>query len=157
MSVPEYISIYTDKYQAKRPSIGEPPNGDLTLMSISIYTYTIQRKENFMAQLNPLIRSFNLQVGKVQPDGYILQGSVVKRNLRRRAGGVLKIYGPYFLWTRKIKNKTVTLALTAEQAQIIRDAIRRNRKMEQRLARLRSLSEQIIRAITPCVAKRNRA
>jgi hypothetical protein len=110
-----------------------------------------------MAQLNQLIRSFNQQVGKVEPEGYILQGSVVRRNLRRRARGVIKTYGPYYLWTRKVNNKTVTLALTTEQAQIMRDAIRRNRRLEQRLTDLRSLSEQIIRAITPCVAKRKRA
>ena len=110
-----------------------------------------------MAQLNQLIRSFNQQVGKVAPDGYILQGSVVRRNLRRRVRGVSKTYGPYYLWTRKVNNKTVTLALTAEQAQIIRDAIRRNRQLERRLVDVRSLSEQIIQAITPCVAKRKRA
>ena len=110
-----------------------------------------------MAQLNQLIRSFNQQVGKVAPDGYILQGSVVRRNLRRRVRGVSKTYGPYYLWTRKVNNKTVTLALTAEQAQIIRDAIRRNRQLERRLADVRSLSEQIIQAVTPCVAKRKRA
>jgi len=110
-----------------------------------------------MAQLNELIRSFNRQVDQVHPDGYILQGSVVRRNLQRRAAGVMKTYGPYYLWTRKINNKTVTRALTAEQARIIREAIRRNRQLEQHLDRLRSLSEQIIDAVSPCVAKRNRA
>jgi len=109
-----------------------------------------------MAQLNQLIRSFNKQAGKVEPGGYILQGSVVKRNLRRRARGVFKTYGPYYLWTRKVDNKTFTRALTTEQAQIIRDAIRRNRQLEQRLDDLRCLSGQIIEAITPCVAKRKR-
>ena len=106
--------------------------------------------------LNQLIRSFNRQVGKVEPDGYILQGSVVRRNLQRRVRGTLKTYGPYYLWTRKINNKTITRALTAEQVQIIRDAIRRNRQLERRLVDLRFLSEQIIEAVTPCVAKRNR-
>jgi hypothetical protein len=109
-----------------------------------------------MAQLNQLIWSFNRQVGEVHPEGYILQGSVMRRNLQRCVGGVMKMYGPYYLWTRKVNNKTVTLALTAEQAQLIREAIRRNRQLEQRLHRLRSLSEQIIRAISPCVARRNR-
>ena len=109
-----------------------------------------------MAQLNHLIRSFNQQAGEVQPEGYILQGSVVRRNLQRRAGGVIKTYGPYYLWTRKINNKTVTQALTAEHAHIIREAIRRNRQLEKRLNRLRTLSEQIIRAVSPFVARRNR-
>jgi hypothetical protein len=110
-----------------------------------------------MAQLNQLIRSFNRQADEAQPEGYILQGSVVQRNLQRRVGDALKTYGPYYLWTRKINNKTVTQALTADQAQIIREAIRRNRQLEHRLDRLRVLSEQIIRAVSPCVARRNRA
>jgi DNA-binding transcriptional regulator of glucitol operon len=110
-----------------------------------------------MAQLNQLIRSFNRQAGEMKFEGYILQGSVVRRFLQRRVGGTLKSYGPYYLWTRKINNKTITQALTAEQAQIFREAIHRNRQLEQRLNRLRSLSEQIIRAISPCVTRRNRA
>ena len=110
-----------------------------------------------MAELDQLIRSFNRQAVEIQAEGYILQGSVVRRNLQRRTGGAMKTYGPYYLWTRKINQKTVTQALTAEQAVIIRDAIRRNRQIEQRLRRLRAVSEQIIRTISPGVAKRNRA
>jgi len=109
-----------------------------------------------MAELNQLIRSFNRQVVEIRPEGYILQGSVVRRNLQRRADGAVKTYGPYYLWTRKIHNKTVTQALTADQAGIIRDAIRRNRQLDQRLHRLRALSEQIIRTISPGVARRKR-
>ena len=107
--------------------------------------------------LNQLIRSFNRQVTEVQPEGYILQGSVVRRNLQRNVGGVPKVYGPYYLWTRKVNNKTVTQALTAGQAQVIREAIRRNQQLEHRLNQLRALSEQIIRAVSPSVVRRNRA
>ena len=109
-----------------------------------------------MSQLNKIILDFNRQIATVQPEGYILQGSVVRRKLKRRVGTVLKTYGPYYLWTRKIKGRTVSVALTDEQARIIRQAINRNREMEERLDRLRSLSEQIISAISPCVAKRKR-
>jgi hypothetical protein len=109
-----------------------------------------------MTHLNKLVRSFNKQAGDVQPEGYILQGSVVRRDLKRLVEGAIKTYGPYYLWTRKINNKTVTQALTAEQAQIIQEAIQRNFKLEQRLKRLRLLSEQIIQDISPCVVKRKR-
>lgn len=110
-----------------------------------------------MSQLNHLVRSFNRQVDVARPEGYILQGTVVRRKLNRRVGGLLKTYGPYYLWTRKIKNKTVTVALTDQQAKIIQEAIRRNRRLEQRLARLRLLSERIVAAVGPCVARRKRA
>ena len=109
-----------------------------------------------MTQLNQLIRQFNRQAADARPDGYILQGSVVKRYLERRVGGSLVAYGPYYIWTRKINNKTVTHALTVEQARIVQDALNRNHQMEQQLVRLRRLSERIIKAITPCVAKRTR-
>ena len=102
-----------------------------------------------MTQLNRLILEFNRQVADVRLDGYILQGSVVKRYLERRARRTLVAYGPYYMWTRKIGNKTVTQTLTAEQARIIQDALDRNRRMGKQLIRLRRLSEQIIKAITP--------
>ncbi|MBZ5538173.1 MAG: hypothetical protein LAO31_19645 [Acidobacteriia bacterium] len=70
-----------------------------------------------MSRLNQLIRGFNQQVAAMPPQGYVLQASVIKRYLHRTARGVSKAYGPYYLWTRKIDNKTVTQALSAEQAQ----------------------------------------
>jgi len=107
-----------------------------------------------MRQLDGWIRRFNQQREQLQLEGYVLQGSVIKRYLQRSARGAAKAYGPYYLWTRKIRNKTVTLALTADQAQIIRAAIRRHRLLESRIAQLQVLSEHIILAITPCVARR---
>ena len=109
-----------------------------------------------MAELDKLIRRFNTQMDELLPDGYVLQGSVVKRYLQRPTPDGSKAFGPYYLWTRKINNRTVTYALTADQAKLIQDAIRRNRFLAQRVANLRALSEQIILAITPCVARRKR-
>jgi hypothetical protein len=109
-----------------------------------------------MTHLDQVIRGYNKQVTRSQPDGYILQGTVVERYLKRQVAGVLKKYGPYYLWTRKVDNKTKTQALTKEQAKIVREAINRNRQLEVRLDRLRFLSEQIIWDITPCVTMRKR-
>ena len=110
-----------------------------------------------MTKLGGLIRQFNSQMAELMPQGYVLPGSVVKRYLQRPAHGTSKSYGPYYLWTRKIANKTGTQALTNEQAKTIQTAIRESRRLEQRVATLRTLSEQIIFAITPCVSKRKRA
>jgi len=109
-----------------------------------------------MPKLDGLIRRFNQQRDILLPEGYLLQGSVVKRYLQHPTRGAVKAYGPYYLWTRKINNKTVTRALTADQAQIICKAIQANRRFEQRIAKLRAFSEQIILAITPCVTTRKR-
>lgn len=110
-----------------------------------------------MKNIQRLIRRFNTQLEALPPEGYILQGSVIKHCLRRTREGETKTYGPYYIWTRKVNSKTVTRALTADQAKVIKDAIRRNKSLEQRLAALRTLSEQIITAITPCVARRKKA
>jgi hypothetical protein len=80
----------------------------------------------------------------------------VQRKLQRRVGADIKTYGPYYLWTRKIKGKTVTVALTEDQARIIRQAIKRNRELERRIDLLRSLSEQIITEVSHSVARRKR-
>jgi ribosomal protein S13 len=109
-----------------------------------------------MTHLDQVIRRFNEQVTKIPLDGYILQGTVVKRYLKRRVRGVSRNYGPYYLWTRKIDNKTKTQALTKDQARMVQQAIDRNRQLESDLDRLRSFSEQIIWNITPCVATRKR-
>jgi hypothetical protein len=110
-----------------------------------------------MSKLDRVIRQFNKQRDKLLPAGYVLHGSVVKRYLQRPRRGVSTTYGPYYLWTRKIENKTVTCALTAAQAKIIQEAIQRNRQLEQCVTQLQALSEQILFAITPCVAKRKRS
>jgi len=66
----------------------------------------------------------------ILPDGYILQGTVVKRYLKRRVGGVSKQHGPYYLWTRKIENKTSTKALTMVQSQIVQETINRSKSWD---------------------------
>lgn len=108
-------------------------------------------------QLKQLVGTFNDRVRDIAPDGYILQGSVVRRYLRHSTPGGERRYGPYYLWTRKLAAKTLSVALTKPQADLIRAAIRRQRLLDKRLTEVRILSEQIIRAISPGVATRNRA
>jgi len=107
-------------------------------------------------KLSRLVRLFNERVRDARPEGYILHGSVVRRHLVRRFGNRQRRYGPYYLWTRKIDGKTVTLALSKEQAAVIAEAVARNRTLDRRLADIRTLSEMIIRAITPSVPTRRR-
>jgi hypothetical protein len=104
-----------------------------------------------------LIRRFNANLQEIRLDGYILQGSVVRRHFRQKGPTGVKTYGPYYLWTRKKAGKTVSVALTKEQAGLILAAIRRQRRLDKQLMQIRTLSEQIIRAITPGVSTRNRS
>lgn len=87
---------------------------------------------------------------------WICQGSVMKRSYQRPAGNGLKTYGPYYSWTRKVANKTVTVALSLVQFHAMQSAIAKHRRMEGILDRMRKLSEQAIFVTTLGVLKRNR-
>jgi len=87
---------------------------------------------------------------------WICRGSVIKRSYQRPAGKNLKTYGPYYSWTRKMANKTVTVALSLAQYHAIQFAIAKHRRMQGILDRMRRLSEKVIFGTTLGVVKRNR-
>ena len=47
-------------------------------------------------------------------------------------------------WTTKVKSKTVSLALSQEQADLFREAIDNHRKLESILKEMRSISQEIL-------------
>jgi hypothetical protein len=47
-------------------------------------------------------------------------------------------------WTRKVKAKTVTVALSDQQADLFRRAINDHRKLEELLDQMRALSQQVL-------------
>src|ERR1700679_4052566 len=69
---------------------------------------------------------------QIQQLGWIAQGSVSPQ--------------PPRAWrlTRKVKAKTVSLALTAEQAALYKEAIANHRKLESILRKMRAISEQVL-------------
>ncbi len=78
----------------------------------------------------------------------ILQGSV--NDVSRKSPGANITY----TWTRKVKAKTVTVALSREQAKAFRQAIEANRRIEKALTRLRELSQEALLSDLPGVPKR---
>ena len=70
--------------------------------------------------------------------GYLSHGSVY----RRPAGQS----GTRFTWSTKVQAKTVSLALSAEQADWLEKAIAEHRRVKTILAEMRRLSRQIMRA-----------
>lgn len=87
---------------------------------------------------------------------WICRGSVMKRSYQRPTGKGQKTYGPYYLWTRKVDNKTVTAALSLAQYHALYSAIANHRRMEGIFDQMRRLSEKVIFGTTLGVAKRNR-
>ena len=74
--------------------------------------------------------------------GLISQGSVQDRTARK--GG-----GAGYQWTRKLAQKTVTVSLTREQFQRLKDAIANYRRLRTHLRQMEKLSRQIIFRTTP--------
>lgn len=79
--------------------------------------------------------------------GYLSDGSVY----RRPAGQS----GTRFTWSTKVKAKTVSLALSAEQADWLEQAIAEHRRVKNLLAEMRRLSRQIMRARFPDTERRS--
>jgi hypothetical protein len=73
--------------------------------------------------------------------GYISDGSVVDR-------ARLKPPRTGFQWTRKIGQKTVTIALSAEQFQAMKQTIQNRRRLRKTVRSMEVLSRQILFATT---------
>jgi hypothetical protein len=86
--------------------------------------------------------------------GWICQGTVVRRTLRRKVGGQWLNKGPYYLWTGKRDGKTVCYALSKGQYEVAKQAIAANRRVLQTVAKLQTRTlEQILNKM-PGVHKR---
>ena len=60
-------------------------------------------------------------------------------------------------WTRKVKARTVTVALSAQQAQLFQQAIAQHRKLEALLEKMRAISQKILLGSVPGPPRRKRA
>ena len=59
-----------------------------------------------------------------------------------------------YTWTRKVRAKTITVALSPKQAVAFRRAISANRQIEEALSRLRQVSQTALLEEVPGVTKR---
>jgi len=50
----------------------------------------------------------------------------------------------HWRWTRKVKAKTVTVALSDKQAQLFRQAIDEHRQLEKLIDQMRAISQQVL-------------
>ena len=79
---------------------------------------------------------------------WLAQGSVNVVDPKSEGGNVT------YTWTRKVRAKTVTVALSKAQADIFRKAITANRRVEETLARLREVSQTALLDGLPGVSRR---
>ena len=80
--------------------------------------------------------------------GYVSQGSVFERAPGQQ--------GSRYVWTRKVRAKTVTVALSREQYQWLRKAVANQRELERIVEQMQTLSRQILFENVPGVVRRKR-
>jgi virulence-associated protein VapD len=97
------------------------------------------------SQTSPQYRQLQRQLAQL---GYVSQGSVFERGPGQQ--------GSRYVWTRKIKAKTVTVALSPEQYHWMREAVSNQRKLASILKQMQTLSRQILFETVPGVARRKR-
>ena len=97
------------------------------------------------AKLKTQYARLQSQLGRI---GWISQGYVQDRG--PGAGG------PCYQWTRKVKGKTVSVALSQEQYQALRTAIQNWKQTREILERMQTLSRKIIFETLPHPPRRKR-
>ena len=79
---------------------------------------------------------------------WLVQGSVNVVAPKTPGGNVT------YTWTRKVRAKTVTVALSEAQTEVFRAAIAANRQVEETLAQLREVSQTALLEGVPGVSRR---
>jgi len=102
------------------------------------------KAELSQAALRRIEKRYQALKSHLQQLGWIAQGSVCPQM-------------PH-AWrlTRKVKAKTISLALSAEQALLYKEAIANHRRLETILRKMREISEEVLQKSIPGVPKRPR-
>ena len=91
--------------------------------------------------------------------GYIRRGSVVRRFMPCGKPGCRcqatppELHGPYYQWTRKVRGKTVTVRLTAQEAKLLAEWIANSRRLDGIVAKMEALSLRVTDRILKAVRK----
>lgn len=95
-----------------------------------------------------LEREYQRLRASVAKIGHISQGSVQDRTGRKSGRG--------YQWTRKVAAKTVSVALTPEQFQKMKQAVANRRALQRLIQKMEQISRQIIFETSPHPARRKR-
>jgi len=104
-------------------------------------------------KLAKLRRDYEAAKAQIQALGYVIPGTVQKRqyrcgkpNCRCITKGLL--HGPYYQWTRKISGKTVNISLDMESAKKVKEWIQNNRRLRTLCRRLENTSLAVLQTST---------
>jgi hypothetical protein len=122
---------------------------------VSIYTYHIDTGP--LPGFNPRVKKTSCSQPRGSQDyrqlqrrlaaiGYITQGSVFQRRPTQQ--------GSRYVWTRKVRAKTVTVALSKEQYHWLRRAAANQRVLDRIVGEMQKLSRQVLFETVPGVRRR---
>jgi len=109
---------------------------------------------SLMTKLGPHPAAYAKLLARLAGTGWISQGTVVCRALRRKVAGQWVDKGPYYLWTAKQKGRTVCYALSKEQYQAAAQAIEANHRVMETLSKMQAMTLHQILTKLPGVTKR---
>jgi virulence-associated protein VapD len=120
---------------------------------VSVYTYYIDKpwaasfneRMKTGTRLSPVYGQLQRQLIQL---GWISQGTVLERAPGQQ--------GSRYVWTRKVRAKTVTVALSEEQYHWLKQAVANQRKLEEIIQQMQKLSHQILFEKVPGVVRRKR-
>ena len=97
----------------------------------------------------PLPASYRRLQARLPQIGWMALGSVLERTLPGRGG-------PRYQWSRRVKGKTITVALSPEQFAWLKQAIANQRKMESLLSQMHQLTLDYMWKHLPSTSRRKR-
>ena len=106
-----------------------------------------------MKKKQPFSQEYQKLRDQLAKTGYICTGSIttVYRKCGRSycycAKDPKAVHGPYYVWTRKVKGKTVTRNLTDEQARLCRECIQNLRNLESVIEKMKRLTVEHIEGL----------
>ena len=109
---------------------------------------------NRLADLGPHPSIYQHLREQLAQTPWICQGSLVCRPLLRQVRGRKIKKGPYYLWTCKVQGKTMCVALSQPQYQLLTQAINNNRHIQKILERMQALTMKTVLRKVPGVKKR---
>src|ERR1043166_239797 len=117
---------------------------------VSIYTYLIDTPAlfRFNAKVNSVALPSNYRQlqRRLARLGFLSQGSVFKRNPSQQ--------GSRYVWTRKVRGKTVTVALSEQQFHWLRQAVANQRELDRIVNQMQILSREALFSNVPGVIRR---
>lgn len=107
--------------------------------------------------LGPQPAAYVRLLAQLAQAGWISQGTVVCRSLRRRSGAKWVMKGPYYLWTGKRQGKTVCYALSKTQYAAAKKAIEANQRLMKTLNKLQAMTlAHILKKLTGVEKRKER-